>query len=160
MSKRSESEVIRNVRELVRLPALRVRTEVLVEEENLGYVCVGNFSLPVRQAIEWPYANVWMPLHVHTYLLQKRADVFADIAHAAAGVLEDAVSVHRDRLPGNYLYVLTEARNLRGRGVLRSRTTRYVDAVIELRTISGVTIPRLFHLSPRDRNQGRKQLWP
>ena len=70
------------------------------------------------------------------------------------------LSVHKDRERENVTYFIVDGASLRGSGLLRSNSTRYVDAAVELRQVPSGNVLRLFHLSPRDQNQGGMQLWP
>lgn len=101
-----------------------------------------------------------MPDHVFSDLVAGRIRVFENPVSVAASVLRSPLSVHRDFKSSDCVYILADGDMLRAKGLLMSRTAPYVDAVLELRSIHGKTLPRMFHLSPRKRNRGGDQLWP
>jgi hypothetical protein len=160
MSNGNQPIRVQRLADLARLPPQPVGSAVYVAEENAVYFSVGNLNRQLWAPIGWQFENVWMPDHVHSYLLSKRRAVFTDIFLAAAGVLEHPRSIHEDRVTRGALYLFADGRTLRELGVLRSKSTPFVDAVLELRDVAGTVVPRLFHLSPRNRNRGGRRIWP
>jgi hypothetical protein len=137
-----------------------VRTQVLVEEDGFLYIALGNTSPPIAQRLGWTQANVWLPEHALLAILRKRGWVILDPVAAATEVLAHPIIVRRDQRPDDAVCFIAEPSNLRQLGLLRSETTRYVDALVELRKVPGGNLLRLFHLSPRDNDEGGEQLWP
>ena len=137
-----------------------VGTRVFVHEDGITYIGVGNASSEIAERIGWTQVNVWMPEHVYTYALTKRSRIFPKPALLASSILTHPDSVHRAVRRNDAWYFITSGTALRDRRVLTSESTRYVDAAIELRHVSGGSVLRLFHLSPRNRNYGGEKLWP
>lgn len=145
--------------DLVTFPASPVGTRVLIEEDRWVYVCTGQTKPEISVSLGWAGENIWMPEHVVTYV-RRRHPVILDPIRAFSFVLQRASTVHEDLKDENHRYFIAEGEELRTSGLLLSQTTRCVDAVVELRHVSGGRIMRAFHLSPSKRNQGGRQLWP
>jgi hypothetical protein len=160
MSNGNQTVRVRHTAELTELPALAPGTSAFVEDDHYVYWSVGNLDAEVAKSIGWNHRNVWMPNHVYVDLLEARKAVFASPIAVAAALLISPTGIYRDRRQTGGLYVIADGDYLRRQGLLRSRSTRYVDAVIESRHIQGFVLPRIFHLSPRKRNHGGEQLWP
>lgn len=145
--------------DLVTHPSVPVTTRVLIEEDRWIYICVGQARADIAASLGWKDENVWMPEHVLRYV-RDRHPAILDPVRAFSVVLQQASTVHEDLKDKNHRYFIIDARDLRAAGLLRSQTTRYVDAVVELRQVPGGRVMRAFHLSPSKRNQGGRQLWP
>lgn len=146
--------------DLAREPAIPVGSRVLVAEDGHIYISIGNTTPAIAARLGWTQANVWMPEHVLTGI-NWRHPVIIDPITSASRVLQAPLSVHEDpRGRPDHSYWIIPAQALRNEGLLASRSTRYVDAVVELRYVGESGLLRIFHLSPRSRNQGGLQLWP
>lgn len=133
---------------------------VWVADPEVAFRAVGNLTDRIARTVGWTHQNVWMPDHVYSDLADARGLPFVNPIEVAAAMLDGPISVHRDKRQANALYLIASGQTLRERSVLLSRSVLYVDAVIELRQINDMVLPRLFHLSPRKRNHGGVQLWP
>lgn len=146
--------------ELVQLTSHKPGSVVTVEEEGHRYRAAGNLRSDIAERIGWEHSNVWMPENVYEDLIEARTGAFESPINVAAELLSGPDSVHEDSRQPHSLYLIASGVRLRERGVLTSRSIRYVDAVIEFRPVGTLILPRLFHLSPRKRNHGARQLWP
>jgi hypothetical protein len=147
--------------ELIQLSPLEPGSTVRVaDEDGRQFRAVGNLRRDIAELISWEHSNVWMPENVYNYLLEARAGLFESPVDVAAELLARPQSLHEDTRQTGSLYVISSGVRMRERGVLTSRSVRYVDAVIEFRPVGNLVLPRLFHLSPRKRNHGGRQLWP
>jgi hypothetical protein len=155
-----DAHQVERLRDLGALDPLPVGTRVRVHEDGILYIGIGNALPEVAAHIGWGQANVWMPEHVYRYSVAKRSSIFPEPALLASSVLTHPDSVHRDVRRNDAWYFITSGTVLRDRRVLTSESTSYVDAAIELRRVSGGSVLRLFHLSPRNRNYGGEKLWP
>lgn len=140
-------------------PALAVGTHVLVEEDGWLYINTGQAPDDIEHALGWEHENIWMPQHVLRYI-SRHHPVISDPVLAMSAVLRQPLSVHQDLKAAHHRYLIADAELLRAKSLLASRSTRYVDAVVELRRIHGGRILRAFHLSPTKQNRGGRQLWP
>jgi hypothetical protein len=131
----------------------------MVEEDASIYTSVGRTTDEIARRIGWTQANVWIPEHARQDMLEKHK-VISDPMAASNLILLNPLGVWM--LDGNSTYRLffAGATMLREAGLLGSRTTRYVDAIIEARSVENGSVLRLFHLSPRKKNYGSIQLWP
>lgn len=159
----AENEPPRRVawlRDLGVMEHVPVGTNMYVEEDGVTYISVGQTTAKIRMVAGWPPATIWMPDHVHRYLLRARGGIFPDPVGLASALLLNPSTVHRDLLRDNVTYFFINGAPLRDIGLLHSTSVRYVDAAVELRHVLGGSVLRLFHLSPRSKNQGGEQLWP
>lgn len=161
MSETDDTEHVVRLRDLARLDIRPVGSRVLIQEDGILYHSIGSVPDDIAYQIGWPSSmNVWMPEHVVQYVLDKRSNAFPSPVLLAATLIEAPLSVHLDTRWHDARYFFGDGDVLREREVLHSVSTRYVDAAIELRQVPGGSLLRLFHLSPRRRNLGGKQLWP
>lgn len=147
------------LRDLGAMDLVAAGTQVMVEEDGVIHTSIGNTIPEIARRLGWFHANIWIPDHV-VARIEARPLPFADTVLVASAVVQRPTSVHQGTRQPNHVYFIVDANVVRSEGLLLSRTARYVDAVVELRRVSGGTILRLFHLSPRDKNQGGMQLWP
>ena len=150
---------VEHLHDLGTMDLVPVGTRVYVEEDGIAYIGVGSTTLIIAQHVGWTLSNVWIPDHVEMRIVVKHG-VFPSIVAAAHAVLSDPISVHVHNRGQNFFYFFTEGERLRDEGLLTSRSTDFVDGVVELRHVSGGNVLRLFHLAPTDRNKGGRQLWP
>lgn len=129
----SESQKLEHVSRLRELGTLH---RVPVKEDGFIYTGVGQTTLEILGQIGWSQANIWMPEHVEVNILLKHG-VFPDPIVAAQGLLTGPLSVHHDRRGPGFTYFFIAAERLREAGLLTSRSTEFVDGVIELRHVSG-----------------------
>jgi hypothetical protein len=158
----SDTDDVRQVdrlRHLGSMGSVPVGTQVFVHEDGIVYIGVGTTTPKIAERIGWDQENIWMPEHVLQYVQLRHAPV-VDPVTTAAFVLRHPMSVHQDRGSRHLTYFLVDAAVIREQGFLQSSSSRFVDAIVELRYVPGGSILRLFHLSPRNRNQGGMQLWP
>lgn len=148
------------LRDLGTMGLVPAGTQVQVAEDGFLYIAVGNTSPHIAQRLGWTQANIWMPEHVLRDIMGKRSWIIPDPVAAAALILAIPVTVRKDQRPDDAVRFIVEATELRRRGLLQSASTRYVDTLVELREAPGGNLLRLFHLSPRGKNQGGEQLWP
>ncbi len=147
------------LRDLGTMDVVPVGTRMHVEEDGFIYTGVGQTTPEIIGHIGWKLANIWMPDHVETGILLKHG-VFPDPVVAAQVIWTEPLSVHHDRRGQGFIYFLIAAGRLREAGLLTSRSTDFVDGVVESRHVSGGYLLRFFHLAPVDRNKGGQQLWP
>lgn len=148
------------LRDLGTIEAVQVGTRVAVEEHGILYIAVGNTTSQITQRLGWMQANVWMPEHILRAIVAKRGWIIVDPVAAASLVLANPVTVRNNERPNNAVRFIADATELRRHHLLRSASTRYVDTLVELREVPDGNLLRLFHLSPRSKNQGGEQLWP
>lgn len=117
---------------------LPVGTPVYVDELREIFYSVGSTTPAISRRLGWTAGGVWMP----------------------EAVLNQPISVHEGRKDPAKRYFVVEGETLRALGLLASRSTRYIDAVVEWHQVPGGTYLRLFHLSPRKWNRGGKRSWP
>lgn len=158
-SAKHEPRRLRQLADLLAEPRLSAGRRLLVEEDGIVHISVGRVRPEIGERLGWTYENVWMPEHVLRYIEMQHA-VITDPIVATATILQQPASVHEDRVDPTKRYFVMDAAELRGLGLLTSQSTRYVDAVVELRQVPGGNLPRLFHRGPRKRNRGGRQLWP
>lgn len=145
--------------ELATEVSVPVGTRIFVEEDGIIYTSVGQTRPEIASRLGWTQPNIWLPSPA---LRDMRIyhEVIVDHINAAALALQNPFSVHEGRDEGQYYFFLY-AELFREAGLLTSRSTRFIDAVVQLReTIDGSKLLRLFHLSPATRNKGGRQLWP
>jgi hypothetical protein len=136
-----------------------VGVRVFVEEDRTVYTSVGRTTDEIAWRIGWTQSSVWIPEHARQDMLEKHG-VIRDPIVASSLVLLNPLGVwKRDGQPTCWLF-FADSTMLREADLLGSRTTRYVDAIIEARPVKNGTVLRLFHLSPRKKNYGSIQLWP
>jgi hypothetical protein len=136
------------------------RSPVLVERTRTICWAVGLPAPSIMRRLAWPVANVWMPDHVVTYVRRHKPGVL-DVFLLVTELLErpdDVYWSHED--PDRVALFSAAAPRLQAKGLLRVRRTPYVEAAVELRSLRGVSVARLFHLSPMNRIPEGKQLWP
>ncbi len=150
---------VEQLRDLGTMDPVQAGTRVYVEEDGTTYTSAGTTQPDIAQRIGWEHANIWIPDHV-LIRMEARPLPFVDIVSVASIVMRRPTSVHQGTRQTNHVYFIAEANVVREAGLLLSRSARFVDAVVELRHISGGSILRMFHLSPRGKNQGGAQLWP
>jgi hypothetical protein len=150
---------VEQLRDLGTMEPVPAGTRVYVEEDHTTYISAGTTTPAIAQRIGWEHANIWIPDHV-LIRMTARPLPFVDIISVASIVMRRPSSVHQGTRQTNHVYFIVEASVIRDAGLLLSRSARFVDAVVELRHVSGGNILRLFHLSPRGKNQGGAQLWP
>lgn len=159
MSDTEESESIPRLHQLGTMDRVPIGTRVYVEEDGFIYIGVGNTSSQMARRLGWTQANIWMPEHVESSILLKHR-VFPNPVVSAQVVLTNPSSVHNDRRGPGFIYFFVTAERLREAELLTSRSTDFVDGVVELRHVSGGQVLRFFHLAPVDRNKGGRQIWP
>jgi hypothetical protein len=103
---------------------------VHILEDGVTYACVGALPDSFVTRLNWPTGNVWMPDHAITWVSMRHA-VLNDPARCAGTVITNADSIHIDSNYPDYRYFILEADPLRSVGLLTSRSTRFVDAVVE-----------------------------
>lgn len=159
MDRTAEPQRVSRLRDLGLMGPVPVGTRVVVEEDEVIYTGVGITNPEIARRIGWSHANIWVPGHVLTRIAARPLP-FVDTVSVASMIMQRPTSVHQGTRQFNHIYCIVDADVVRREGLLLSRSARYVDAVVELRHVSGGTILRLFHLSPRGKNQGGMQLWP
>ncbi|WP_238538461.1 hypothetical protein [Nitrolancea hollandica] len=132
---------------------------MMVDEDQKAYIGVGFTSPEIANRLGWDQENIWMPEHALQWIQANHATL-SDPIGAAHIILNHPRSVHQDLQSDDGIYFITDAEELRSGGLLKSRSTRYVDAVVRFEWVSDGAFLRPFHLSPRKRNQGGFQLWP
>ncbi len=157
-----DTELLRRLERLTDLaiePHVPVGTRVFVEEDGTIYTGVGQTRPEVAAHLGWTQPNVWLPLHAQRKM-ERDHDVILDHISVASFVLQNSVSVQVGHERDSY-YFIVAASQVRELGLLSSRSTRFVDLVVQSRQASdGRKFLRLFHLSPATRNKGGRQLWP
>lgn len=147
------------LRDLGTMDIVPVGTRVRVDEDGISYVGIGTSAPVIRHHLRWPLSNVWLPEHAELTIIEKHG-VFPNVPAAAHHILTDPLSVHHDGRGPNFVYFFTAGDRMRAVGLLTSRSTSFVDGVVELRHVTGGTVLRLFHLAPTDRNKGGQRVWP
>lgn len=159
MGAEEELQRVALLRDLGSMGRVPVGTRVHVKEDGFIYAGIGQTTPEIIDRIGWDQANVWMPERVETGVLIEHG-VVPDPVLAAHAVLVGALSVHEDRRGRGFVYFVTVAERLRVVELLTSRSTDFVDGVVELRHVLDGRLLRFFHLAPADRNKGGRQLWP
>ncbi|HVX28846.1 MAG TPA: hypothetical protein VHA53_00095, partial [Nitrolancea sp.] len=109
-------------------------TRVLVDEDGLIYTSVGGTTDEIADRLGWEQRHVWMPDHVLS-TIRGRHTIFVDPIAAASVLFQRPNGVYSD-LRGQHIRVfLATASLLRDRGLLTSKSTRYVDAILEERRV-------------------------
>src|SRR5205823_2637534 len=132
---------------------------VVVSETGGVFVSVGQAEPQIATSVGWLPQNVWLPER-ELDRIRRKHQVFPDTIAAARMLLTRPTSAHRDRHLADAVYLVTSGELLRQAGLLTSRTTRFVDAVVDFRRAGAAGYLRLFHLGPSNRNKGGAQLWP
>lgn len=157
-----DSEPLRRVKRLGDLatePSVPVSTRVLVEEDGIVYIGTGHTSTEIAARIGWTQPNIWIPAHALSRMIRDH-DIIHDHIAVASFILQHPTSVHVGR-EQDECYFIVHANIIRTMGLLNSRSTKFVDIVVQTRQASdGRRFLRLFHLSPATRNKGGRQLWP
>jgi hypothetical protein len=136
-----------------------VGTRVFVQEDGIIYTGVGQTRIEIASRLGWTQPNIWIPEDAFQDISHEH-DVYTSVSLAASSVLQHPLSVYKGRGPPFTSFVI-EGDTLRDHGLLTSRSTQFVDAVVESRRSTGERMfLRLFHLSPATRNKGDMQLWP
>ena len=150
--------------ELGTLPTLPVATVVELPRPDgmtWRYHSVGTTTSAIAARLGWGQSNVWLREIERNRMLAIRArPIFPNLEEAIALVLTHPDSVHEALGDPTSVYFVVAGSALRQRGLLASRSTHLVDAIIEARRVEGGSYLRLFHFSPRDRNRGGRRLWP
>lgn len=150
---------LRSLGELATTPSVPVGTQVFVEEDGIIYTGVGQRRPDIVLHLGWSQPNIWLPSHAQRKM-ERDHDVILDHVSVASFVLQNSVGVQVGQEQDTY-YFIVGASPVRAMGLLTSRSTRFVDLVVQSRQASdGRRFLRLFHLSPATRNKGGRQLWP
>jgi hypothetical protein len=159
-----EPIVISREAELGTLPTLPVGAVAELprpDGSTWRYYGVGRTAPVVAGRLGWTRNNVWLREVERDWLLRRRArPIFPKLEEAIAYVLGQPDSVHEALGDPASAYFVAGGEALRQRGLLTSRSTVLVDAIIEAHKADGGSYLRLFHFSPRDRNRGGRRLWP
>jgi hypothetical protein len=124
------------------------------------YYSVGAIRPDIAARLGWTQGNVWLRQPERDNILKTKAAAFANIDEAMRYVVTGPDSVHELGGLSNAFYFVVSGAALRSAGILTSRSTHLIDAIIERRAVRGGAYLRLFHFSPRDRNMGGRQVWP
>ncbi len=149
---------VSRLRDLGDMPPVAIGTRIFVEEDAHLYIAVGSTTAEIAERLGWVQENVWLPEPVEKRIQLKHRVIRNSVA-AAAFVLGNPSGVHQGRHPDEWYFII-DAGIIRDEGLLQSSSTRYVDAVVELRSAHGGAYLRVFHLSPRKKNHGGIHLWP
>lgn len=147
--------------ELATTPRVVIGTRVLVREDGHVYISVGNTLPEITTRLGWTQGNVWMPDHVEWRLPIQHPEIESCV-EAMAFVLSHPNTANLllgDAGEPSVRFVIS-GDELRDAGYLRSRRTRYVDLLVELRRVEREIILRGYHLSPANFGAGRRQIWP
>jgi hypothetical protein len=156
---RGDIPSVKRLADLDTIRPLHMGTEVRVAEDGWRYFCIGHVQPEVAERVGWLHQNVWMPDHVVLGVRTKH-DVLRDPVLTGSVILSKPSSVHVSLRSQSECYFIMNADRLRERELLASKSVELVDAVVELRQVSGGKLLRLFHLAPTTRNRGGRQLWP
>ncbi len=124
------------------------------------YYGCGTTAPEIAERLGWTQQNVWMREPERNYVLREHPNLFTDLDQAIAYVLGQPDSVHENPRGMGDFYFIVSGERLRAAGLLLSRRTRLIDAVVELRAVLDGSFLRLFHVAPALRNNGGRQLWP
>lgn len=154
-------EELASLAELATAPPFEVGTRVLVHEDGYVYISVGNTRPEIRDRLGWTQGNVWMPDHVEGRLLVQHPEIQPSV-DAMAHVLSHPIRVglRRGKAGEPSVQFIIGGDELRTLGYLRSRSTLYVDVLVELRQMQDEVILRGYHISPMNRIPGRRPIWP
>jgi hypothetical protein len=123
------------------------------------YYGVGGTPPEIAARLGWTQANAWLREPERDRIIALH-DVFPHLERAVAFVLANPTSVYAVRDAPTHARFVSPGFALRQAGLLASRTTRYVDAIIEPRTVEGGTYLRAYHFAPASRDKGQVRLWP
>lgn len=160
MSSTDNTQHVEYLRDLGALEHVPVGTRVLVHEDGIAYTCAGQVTARIAIHMGWPSSNVWIPEHVLADINSKRGWIVLAPLEVAYPAVSRPDSVWKDTRATNAASFLIEASIVRGLGLLASNSARYVDVIVELRQVPGGNLLRLFHISPRTREQRGIRLWP
>lgn len=155
----SHDRQVEHLRDLGTMEILPAGTRVLCTEDGIVYIHVGRVSQEIARKIAWPDSNIWMPDHALLQISLRHSELL-DVVTVASLVVRQLESVHPGQRAAEHRYLIVDASAVRDQGLLRSTSARFVDAVVELRPVSGGSILRMFHLGPSHRNKGGPPLWP
>jgi hypothetical protein len=151
---------VERIVELGSLETISTGTIIRVAEDGYDYTCVGHIPDEITSHINWPAHQVWMPQHVISDVQSKRGWILLDPVAVASLVIQRPESAWKDTRSDNAVRFVVGADGIREHGLLNSVSTRYVDAIVELRKVPGGSVLRLFHLSPQTNEQKGTKLWP
>jgi hypothetical protein len=149
--------------ELGRLPPLPPGTVVELlrpDGEVWRYYGLGSTRPEIAARLRWTQGNVWLRDLERRHILTTRSGLSDQLEEAIGSTLRQAQSVHENVRPPGGWYFLVSGASLLQAGLINSRRVRYLDLVVEERSVEGGSYLRVVHFSPTTRNAGGRQLWP
>lgn len=148
--------------DLATLNPLPVGTLVTFDHcgQLLHWWCIGQIPAAIRDALGWDTVNVWIAAPALRHMLHDEgARIFPTPFEALNYLLTYPDFILRPpRLPGAAGFWV-EADRLRTLGLLASKSTKWVDGIIEPRGVETGVYLRIFHFGPRHRIGDGERLW-
>lgn len=141
------------------MPFVAVGTRVFVDEDRNIYIGIGNTTMEIAERLGWTQENVWLPSFHERYIEENHPE-FPDPLQAVRRVLSQPHSVYDVPEQPTQTQFFATGDSLRVRGLLISRSVRYVDVLVELRQVLGGSYLRVFHLSPKRHPKEGRRRWP
>jgi hypothetical protein len=140
----------------VRFPA---GTLVRVEETHELFHSVGTTLPIIADRLGWTQGSVWLPESAMRRMEINHPE-FADPVQAIGIVLTHPIAVCDVPDVPNQVQFFADAQRLRQERLVRSRSIRTVDVLIELRRAADDIYLRAFHLSPMRKPKEGRLRWP
>ena len=144
---------------LATAPPFDVGTRVFVREDGYVYISVGNTRPEIRDRLGWTQGNVWMRDHVELRLPLEHPEIATPVRAMAYALGRAHEANLEPDAPRRFRFVV-DADWMRNEGLVESQTMKYVDVIVELRTVDEEVILRGYHLAPTRHGPRGVQLWP